>query len=314
MTRAHPGARARRSAALLVPVCVLTVAADGYGRSLSCEPVRVTSDLSRLPGPWRAALDALVRATAQEGLPWSCPGGSVALVPAPSGAVLTITEAKGRTVSRRVAGPDEVVPTGEALLASLVIEEAAPPSPPPPPTEPPRDPRVLIQALIGPRVSAPAPMPWGSGQARAIVPFGAWSLGFWMRYEVRLAGPSGNYLNLGASEVSAGLGAGRRLLSGPFELRATVDPSLSVVLMESGYENLPHAEGTKLALRLGTGLSALFPIAGAFRGVVSLDGELAPAGVKGGLGNIDTHFQPPQLPPVPVYTAGLLLGIEATVR
>jgi hypothetical protein len=314
MMRRHHAGRARRGAALLAAVGTFAAALDVYGRSGSCEPVRVASDLSKLRDPWRAALEALVHATAQEGLPWSCPGGSVALAPGASGsAELTITDAGGRTVSRRVAGPGEVVPTGEALLASLIVE---PPPPPSPPVEPPRraDPRAQLQALIGPRVSGPGAMAWGSGQGRVIVPFGPWSLSFWGRYDVHLAGPTGSFTNLGTSAVSAGLGAGRQILSGPFELRATIDPSLAVVLMESGYENLPHPEGAKVAFRLGTALSALFPIAGVFRGVVSLDGEFAPAGVNGGLGNIDTHDQPPQLPPVPVYTAGLLLGIEATLR
>jgi hypothetical protein len=235
--------------------------------------------------------------------------------------VLTVTDAKGRAVSRRLTGPDEVVPTGEALLASLIVEESA--SPPPPPTElpphalpstAPADPRAQLHALIGPRVSGPGAMAWGSGQLRVLVPFGAWSLSFWTRYDVHLAGPSGDWTNLGASAVSAGLGAGRQIFSRPFELRATVDPSLAVVLMESGFENLPHPEGAKVAFRLGTGLSAVFPIAGMFRGVVALDGEFAPAGVNGGIRNIDTRDQPPQLPPVPVYTAGLLLGIEASLR
>ena len=37
------------------------------------------------------------------------------------------------------------------------------------------------------------------------------------------------------------------------------------------------------------------------------------AGITG-LRNIDTHNQPPQLPAVPVYTAGILLGVEASLR
>lgn len=322
MKRKHEAGRAKRGAALLAAVGTLAAAPGVYGRSGSCGPVRVAPEVSRLHGPWRAALESLVHATAQEGLPWSCPGGTVALALGASGAaVLTITDAKGRAVSRRVDGPDEVVPTGEALLASLIIEESAspssPPAEPPPraiPPAGPADPRAQLQVLIGPRVSGPGAIAWGSGQLRAFLPFGPWSLSFWTRYDVHLAGPSGTFLNLGTSAVSAGLGAGRQILSRPFELRVTVDPSLAVVLMESGFENLPHPEGAKLAFRMGAALSALFPIAGVFHGVVSLDGELAPAGVNGGLRNIDTHDQPPQLPPVPVYTAGLLLGIEATIR
>jgi hypothetical protein len=316
MTRGpHPG-RARRSAALLVAMGALAAAPDVAGRSGSCVPVQIASEASKLRGPWRAALQALVDATAQEGLPWSCPGGSVALAPGASGgALLTITDAKERTVSRRVAGPAEVVPTGEALLASLSIQESPPPPPPPPPPDEPvrPDPHVQIQATLGPRASGSAAMAWGSGQLRVLRSLGPWSLSAWTRYDAHLAGPDGDWTNFGASAVSVGLGAGRQILSGPFELRATVDPSIAVVFMESGHEDMSRADGSKVAFRLGTALSALFPIRGIFRGVVSLDGEFAPAGVKCGLGNIDTQDQSPQLPPVPVYTAGLLLGIEASL-
>ena len=175
MTRGHHPGRARRSAALLVAMGTFAAAPDVDGRSGSCVQVQVASEASKLRGPWRAALQALVDATAQEGLPWSCPGGSVALAPGATGsALLTVTDAKGRTVSRRVAGPGEVVPTGEALLASLSIQESPPP--PPPPDEPVRpDPHVQIQALIGPRASGAAAMAWG--RLSAPLPAGNfWSL------------------------------------------------------------------------------------------------------------------------------------------
>jgi hypothetical protein len=323
MRPGHTASRARRSGslpvALLTAGSVLAVAPTVYGRAASCEPVRIAKGLSRVDKRWRDALEALARATAQEGLPWSCPGGSVTLtLEAGDGALVTVTDGRGRAVSRHVPGPDELVPTAEALLASP-LEESVPPPPPPPPPAPatvgPTDPRAQIQVLIGPRASGPGAMAWGSGLLRVQLPLGPWSLGFWTRYDVHLAGPDGPWATFRTSAVSAALSVGRQIVSRPFELRATFDPSIAVVIMESGYENLPHPEGAKPALRLGTSLSGLFPIAGVIRGVVSLDGEFAPAGLTGtGISNIDTHDTPPQLPPVPVYTVGLLLGIEASIR
>ncbi len=307
-------------AAFFAAACTLTVSPALYGRTGACVPVRV---VSQLEGPWGEALSALARATSHEGLPWSCPGGSVDLVPdASGGAELTVTDASGRSVSRKVANPDEVVPTGEALLAAPVEEPPPLPPPLPPPAStasgapavtPPTDPRVQIQVLIGPRVSGPAVMAWGSGMGRLQIPFGPWALGFWARYDARLGGPAGNWVHFGTSGASAGLFAGRRLLSRPFELRVTVDPSIAVTIAEAGMEDQPHPEGAKPAFRIGTTLAGLFPLAGAFRGVVALDGELAPAFVRTP-GNIDTQNHPPQLPPVPTYTAGFLFGFEASIR
>jgi hypothetical protein len=111
------------------------------------------------------------------------------------------------------------------------------------------------------------------------------------------------------SSVSAGFSGGRRLLEGPFELRVTIDPSLAVVFMESGLETTPnHPEGDRAAFRLGAGLTGTFRLGGIFRGMIGIDGEFAPAGISG-------LREVPNLPvPIPVYTAGLLLGVEAIIR
>jgi hypothetical protein len=269
---------------------------------------------------WTAQLDALVRATSREGLPWSCPGGTVELVVNGSGAVLTVTDAHGVRVSRAVADPGELVPTGEALLAAPMREpEVAPAKLPDVPEVPsvvpaapaaPASPRARIEVALGPRVSAPLAMAWGSAQGHIEIPFGRWSVGFWARYDLHLAGPSGNWPGFRASAVSAGIDAGRQIILEPFELRATLGPSAAIVIMEAGSEDAVHPEGQKLALRLGGALRGTFPLRGVFRGVVAIDGEIAPEGI----GNIDTDNKPPQLPPVPAYTAGLLLGVEATIR
>jgi hypothetical protein len=162
-------------------------------------------------------------------------------------------------------------------------------------------------------VSGPGAIGWLSGRLGLELPFGPWFVGFWARYDAHLAGPGGDWVNFRTSSISASLTAGRRLLTDPFELRVAFDPSIAVVLMEAGHEEQSHPEGAKPALRLGTSVAALFPIKGMFRGVISVDGEFAPAGING-LGNIDTQNHPPQLPAVPTYSTGILLGVEAFVR
>jgi hypothetical protein len=156
-------------------------------------------------------------------------------------------------------------------------------------------------------------MAWLSTRLGLQLPFGGWFAGFWARYDAHLAGPTGNWVNFSATGISAALSVGRRLLTEPFELRVSLDPSVAAVLMEAGNDDAPHPDGAKLALRLGTSVSAVFPLKGIFRGVISVDGEFAPAGIHG-LGNIYSRDNPPQLPAVPTYSAGILFGVEASVR
>jgi hypothetical protein len=326
----------RRSAAVLLAAAATTVGRPVHARTGPCDAVHIVSPPESLGAAWRSALENLGRATGAGGLPWSCPGGSVELAAVSSGgATLTVTDAKGHRASRHVNDPDEVVPTGEALLSAPLDDAGVSPLPdagaPAPPGVEPRtdearsttakrsaapmtsDPRARLGLAIGPRVSGPGAMAWGSAHLRVDVPIGPWSVGFWARYDVHLAGPSGPWDDFRTSSVSAAVDVGREIISHPFELRATLAPSIAVVMMEAGQENMPHPEGAKPAFRLCASLRALFRIAGVFRGVVALDGEFAPAAITG-LHNIDTANQPPQLPAVPAYTAGLLLGAEATLR
>jgi hypothetical protein len=329
MSREHRSGRVRRCVVMLaaLPVAMLAflAPAPAGARTGPCEPVRLAPSTAGIPVSWRAALEALARATAEEGLPWGCPGGTAELVPdASGGAVLIVIDAAGHAVSRRVAGPGEVVPTGEALLATPLGEAPAPPPaerpalpapapapPPPPPPAGPTDPRLQIQALLGPRASGPGTMVWASGELRMLIPFGPWSPAAWVRYDIHAAGPRNAPANFGTSAVSAGLGVARRIVPAPFELYVILDTSLAVVIMEDGSDALPHPEGAKPALRLGTGLYGTFPLHGIVRGVLKVDGEFAPAGI-GGLQI--AAGQQPLLPLVPGYTAGLSLGMQVTVR
>jgi hypothetical protein len=227
---------------------------------------------------------------------------------------------------RRVPVPDELVPTGEALLAvpptnepgaapphaePVAPADAAPPSAPPStpgPASTPSEPRVRIEALLGTRVSGPGATGWGTGELRALFPISEWELGFWARYDLVLAGPRGAPQGFSADAVTGGFVLGRRLVRGPFELHVSLDPALTIVRMEAGEENAPHPEGDRVTFRIGAMATGSFRLANMFRGVISMDAEFAPAGFVG------VRRIQATLPPVPTFSAGLLLGVEAAIR
>ena len=301
------------------------------GPAAACEPVRIAEgDLAALPAPWREALVELAAATGREGRPWSCPGGTVAIVvDGPNGGRLSVTDAAGRTVTREVDGPEDGGPGGEALLARpLAAEPAAPaagpvvaapsapvPGPPRAPAQPdqglnapPAQPRLLLDAIVGPRVSGPGAAMWVSGALRGSFPIDRWSAGLWARFDQVVVPMDDAPPDLAMSAFSVGAAVGRELYRGSFELRASLEPSIATVMMEAKHEREPdHPEGSRIAFRMGANLQAAFPLGDVLRAAVALDGDVAPAGFDG-LAPIDAR-----LPPVPVYTAGLSLGIGARI-
>ncbi len=124
-----------------------------------CAPAQIKGDPGELPRAWREALQSLVAATAREGQPWSCPGARVALYVQGERrlAILEVEDAFG--VRRRpVLRPADVVPLGEAMLATTMpIDPMGIPVPPPPGMQPPSGP----PSLPPPGMLAPPGMPGG---------------------------------------------------------------------------------------------------------------------------------------------------------
>ncbi len=293
-----------------------------------CAPVRAGSEPSTLPIAWRAEFEALIASTAREGLPWSCPGGTIELSLAADegGGVLTVTDAKGRKTLRPVVSPAEVGPTGKALLAApraaapVVVAEASIAASPvaapalaasPLRREEPRagvpvEPRLVLAVMGGPRVSGPNTTAWMSGSLRGAIPIGPWSIGLWTRFDLPVAieRPISPYFSM--SSVSVGLAAGRSFSLGPIVLEAQLAPSVAVVSMENAWdEGLPHPEGARVALRIGAELGASARLNGWLRGRVAVDGEVTPANAA----LIAEGF-----PPAPRYMLGLSLGLEAAIH
>src|SRR5262245_30377043 len=118
-------------AAAALAIAVIAVAGQGAAQPhdvARCEPA--TAAPTDLPDTWRSALDHLVRAAAEPGRPWSCSGARLSLEPAPAdGATLRVTDPSGRTVTRDVPAPADLVSIGEAVLARTVAEPATPATP-----------------------------------------------------------------------------------------------------------------------------------------------------------------------------------------
>jgi hypothetical protein len=266
------------------------------------------------PEAWRHAVDALLRSTGEDGLPWSCGGGEVDLVVRPDGATLTVTDARGHAVSREVTTPDDVQPLGEALLAR--------PLPPPPAADEPKpapaldapgpraedagpDPRVLVSAVIAPRFAGKTNLLWGGAAVGAAIPFGPWGAGLWFRYDGPVASFEGPQPAM--HEVAIGATAFRGFGVGPVTLRAAFKPSVGIVLR--AHEHSPDSD-THFTPRLGAEGQVVIPINRIFRGVVGLDAELAP---------LDIADRAPatmmdRAPRYPAYTLGLSAGLEVAVR
>jgi hypothetical protein len=120
-----------------------------------------------------------------------------------------------------------------------------------------------------------------------MIPFGAWSGGLWLRAAIpkSLEGRR-EPRNHVTSEATLGLSGGRRLITGPFELHLTFDPSLTLVFepIENPLEPQRHDDlSVRINPQLGLGLRGTFPLAGPIRGAVALDGAFLPSTLGGGL-------------------------------
>jgi hypothetical protein len=259
---------------------------------------------------------------AAEGHLWSCAGGELHVtLTADRGATLRLTDPRGREAVRRAPAPDDLVSTAEALLAQSPAPFDALPSPSPSPSANPppasapaapavlaeREPRLVVEALLAGRFSGTLRSVWGAGTLRVAVPLEAWSVAAWVRYAIPYVLDPGP-VDFSMSDVSVGLSLGRRLVgSGPFELHATLDPSIGFVSMQGGVQSM-LAQGAVVDARLAVALRGVLRFTRMWRGVVALDGELAPASIAKAR-RID-----PALPPLPAYSMGASFGVGAVFR
>jgi len=322
-------ARARvgsvRRVARGVACAVGFTAAMPHATAAECAPAQIKGDPGALPPPWRDALDALVAATAREGQPWSCPNARVRILPAsPRHPTLLEVEDAYGVRRRAVARPMDLVPLGEAMLAALPEEEpaSAPPSSaemPPlayrPPFETPPEARhgeatshasVLFDALAGVRYTGPTSALMVGPELRATYGFDHWSAGLVARYDTAVDVFQRVPPQFSMSSVTVGLAAGYRLVERPFELTASIEPTLAVILL--GAQRPGEAEpdsDSHVDMRLGARLAASIPLPGRLRVVCALGAEGTPAALFE-----DRHSRHAPLPELPGYLAGLSVGLQ----
>lgn len=311
-----------------------------------CPETTVISNEESLSPEWRSRLHDLVKATSKPGFPWSCTGARLSLTynADGTGVVLRVVDRHERSAERLVRLPADLVPTGQALLASteLVEAEAAHPDAevheaqqsdqtpftaaqvekhqPPhanpssstsPITKTPLslEPRVLIGVLATGRYTGPLHTLWGGVAIRGSIPFGDWSVALQGRFELPTWIFGNVPIDFSISEMSIGLGIGRRFVRRPFELHTVLDLSMNVVTMEGGNEsNLAQASG--MDPRVGLAVRTVWPLGGRWRFIVALDGEMAPLAIVGS----DDRKIDDALPPLPSYTLGLSLGVEMGLK
>jgi hypothetical protein len=262
---------------------------------------------------------------AAEGHLWSCAGGELTIdVDAREGAGAAVRrrDAQGRTAVRRVAGPEDLVTAAEALLAVPALSDVArepalgalAPAPAPPRDERPaspvvrrpveHEPRLLTDVLLGVRYGGALRSVWGAGTLALAVPIDAWSVGAWVRYAIPyVVDPTPP--NFSMSDAAFGLSVGRRIVrAGVLELSGVFSPSLGFVSMQ-GFDEPNLAQGAKIDARLGLALRAVFRWTRRWRGVATLDGEVAPADV------VKARYIDEMLPALPVWSLGASFGVGA---
>ena len=321
----HDGSR-RSSSSRSVGVAVFTaiVIATEVARA-TCSLVQIRTEPVVLAEDWQAAVVSLMEQTQRAGMPWSCAGGALLVrLDDTDRAVLRFRDPEGREVERHVPSPRSLVATAEALLARSSLRRA-----PQPPavdeaeralerptfddeaahrsTAPARpEPRVFVDGTLGIRFSGPSAALWFASELRATMPFAAWSVGLWVRYGLPYVFdivPPGFTM----SQANLGFSAGRLLLTAPVEIRVALNPSLSVVTMDADPGD-HEASGAKVDFYLGASLGGAIPFSPRWRGVVVLDAELVPAGIRAER-RID-----PALPALPTYEVGAAFGVELVTR
>jgi hypothetical protein len=294
-----------------------------------CAPAQIASDAGALPEAWRSALARLVEATAVPGRPWSCNGARLALEVDAAGRAgrLLVTMEDWPRLERDIPAPDELVPIGEAMLARPLSRPAPPPvaAPPPEPAAPPPEPtaprsepaaprpageRLTLGALAGPRYSGHVNALWVGGTLRAMLPLDRWTVGVWGRYETAVLALQPTPADYHLLSGSVGLSAGYRLLDGPLQLTASIEPSLAVIAFDGGADESHEVEGARGDPRVGARLQGAWPVGDRWRLLFALDGEIAPLA----LGSARHRTIDPALPPIPSFTLGASLGGEIVIR
>ena len=218
-----------------------------------------------------------------------------------------------------MATPEELVLTGEALLARPQVPEAPEPPHglPPWPTLPPepappsvKEPWLKLDALASGRWSGHVNAVWLGAALRVIVPLQTWEVGVWARYEATVAVPPPTPIDFSIGTASVGVMLGYRALRGPVELTVSIEPAVAVISMDGGPDTTDTLEGSRGDFRVGSRAQMTIPFGLRWRALAALDGELSPGAMASGKHRTIL----PGLPPIPSYMLGISLGGEMALR
>lgn len=326
------------SSRLLTPLtltfALAAPAAQAAPRESGCPPVRRGAAVDGFSAEWRAAVAALVASTAEPGHPWSCSGGSIELVRDGDRVLLRVSREGEAPVMRSVASPDDIVPLGQALLASplapsqtnaaVVVGPAETPVSEPPigtgatgatgAPDPPSpegrapllqqsattasSPRILLGAGIDARWVAGPGVPSVGPALQAGVPIDRWLPAVVLRHQSALS----KRPHFG--EISAAVSVQRRFVWSALELRAGV-----FVRAASVQRDVPGTRGeqSRIDARAGVSGAVVVPVRPWLRVVVSADGEIVgPARERSE--DAPPGEEPPR--PFPTQTLGGCVGLE----
>jgi hypothetical protein len=303
--------------------------------SATCTPARTGAPVRPLAGPWRAALDELLRTSVDPDQPWGCTGALVDLADHDGVATLIVIGEDGHAVSREVAAPEDVVPMGRALLmqpnapaiAATLPAVGSPPRPAPsaeskqdlpnikpkapadatelPPQTATADrpsPSALVSVLLSPRFAGKSNLLVGGFAVHAAVPIDLWDVGGWLRYDPLSASTDDRHRD-SLDELCLGGSAGRTFPFDGFDLRTSLLGSAVIVMPSDG----PGRDKARIDGRAGLELRNLFHVTELLSFAVALDAELAPAQLAAQDPPRGDHEPPSDLPS---YTIGLGLGAE----
>ncbi len=310
-----------------VPSSKLLVALFALGSSSFVVPAAADAGKCQLVvraaelGPdWKRAVADARRSAAENG--GDCAGALIEVDG--EEARLEFTMADGRRAVRVLHGPDELVPTLEALmtpLPSLARHEAPPPkvasNPPPsdggPPKSPPPTGHLDVMALVGGRVAGPVTLVAPTLDVGASLVLEKWEIGVianWDPIYVDLDGDDDLH-PYRFSSIAAGIEAGRRIrLRSGLSLLAGVKLR-AAILHEAWHEDdassgqrVEHETERGQAL-VGAYAGALLPVTPSLRLRTTLTGDLDAT-------HLGQNGAPiAGIPPLPWWGVTLAFGIES---
>jgi hypothetical protein len=305
--------------------CGVTVVSEGLAPTWTGAIAELRAQIGRLAGS-------------------ECQPMVLSVEPSDGWARVVATTPDGRRAARTVQRPEALLATALGLLMTIPAAETDVPSTPPPPAPPaaipapkavetaptPSPPRLPAQVYpqrigvwaglsAGLRLTAPTAVTVLDVEARGDVLFERWMLLATIRSAViSCVGQQGLDCDV-YTDVSTGIGVGRRLRAGPAEVDVAFEPSLVVMHME--YDAYAGAEaqawtGTLVTLRADLSARLALPIGNGWALTVTLDGGLAPTILAN-----PTTLQPPagaapttaQPPPFPAWTGGLRVGASGAL-